>query len=195
MRRMSHPLPSPHLPHSPPLPSELQRSAVPTLQRYLRQLDRLLDLAQAHVHRGQADEAALLAVRLTPDMLPLRSQVWICGNFIPRMTAVLLGGEAHYPAWSDDLTGMRQQVAALSAQVAGWPAAAFASPERLVEGDAGQAWLQMPLRAWIHEFALPNFFFHLSAVYFLLRQQGVPLGKADFDGLHRYGEPGGPAGR
>lgn len=186
---MSHPHPS------PASSSALQRSAVPTLQRYLRQLDRLLDLAQAHVHRGPADETALLAARLAPDMLPLRSQVWICGNFIPRMTAVLQGGEPHYPAWPDDLAGMRQQVAALSVQVEAWPAEDFASPERQVEGDAGQAWLQMPLRAWIHEFALPNFFFHLSAVYLLLRQQGLPLGKADFDGLHRYVEPAGSAGR
>lgn len=168
-------------------PGALQLSTVPTLQRYLRQLDGLLDLAQSHCRRGPADEAALLATRLAPDMLPLHTQVLICGNFVPRLHAVLRGTEVQYPAWPQDLAGLRSQVAALLRQVEGWTPQDFAAPERPVEGDAGQAWLRMPLRAWIHEFALPNFFFHLSAVYLLLRQQGLPLGKAQFDGLHRYG--------
>jgi hypothetical protein len=38
----------------------------------------------------------------------------------------------------------------------------------------------------LQQYALPNFFFHLSMVYALLRQQGLPLSKADFDGWHVY---------
>lgn len=188
MRRMSQPHANPATPATAPEPpNALQLSTVPTLQRYLRQLDGLLDLAQSHRRNGPADEAALLAARLAPDMLPLHTQVLICGNFVPRLQAVLRGTEVQYPDWPDDLAGLRSLVAALIRQVEGWTPQDFAAPERVVEGDAGQAWLRMPLRAWIHEFALPNFFFHLSAVYLLLRQQGLPLGKAQFDGLHRYG--------
>lgn len=166
--------------------SELQLGTVPTFLRYLRQLDGLLDLAQTQARSQGLDEDALLEARLAPDMLPLRSQVWICGNFVPRLAAVLHGHAPHYPDWPQDLTGMRQQVQALRAQVQAWRPEDFEPADRRVEGDAGQAWLQMPLRAWIHEFALPNFCFHLTAVYLLLRQQGLPLGKAQFDGLHRY---------
>ena len=164
----------------------LQLSTVPTLLRYLRQLDGLLDLAQSQAQSTGSNEAALLDARLAPDMLPLRSQVWICGNFVPRITAALRGGAPQYPDWPQDLAGMRAQLQALLGQVQGWTAEDFAAAERPVDGDAGQARLRLPLRAWIHEFALPNFFFHLSAVYLLLRQQGLALGKARFDGLHRY---------
>ncbi len=173
-------------PPSQAKPSELQLSTIPTLLRYLRQLDGLLDLAQSRCRSLRADEAALLDARLAPDMMPLRSQVWICGNFVPRMAAVLRGTPPTYPDWPADLAGMRQQVQTLLVQVQEWPPEDFEPADRPVEGDAGQARLQMPLRAWIHEFALPNFCFHLTAVYLLLRQQGLPLGKAQYDGLHRY---------
>ncbi len=166
--------------------SELQLGTVPTLLRYLLQLDGLLDLAQSHCQSSPERESALLEARLAPDMLPLRSQVWICGNFVPRMEAVLRGTEPCYPDWPQSLAGMRRQVQALRAQVQAWRAEDFEPADRLVEGDAGQAWLRLPLRAWVHEFALPNFCFHLTAVYLLLRQQGLPLGKAHYDGLHRY---------
>ena len=144
--------------------SELQRSTVPTLLRYLRQLDGLLDLAQSQLRSQGLAEDALLEARLAPDMLPLRSQVWICGNFVPRLDAVLHGRAPHYPDWPRDLAGMRQQIQAVLAQVQGWRPEDFEPADRSVEGDAGRAWLQMPLRAWIHEFALTNFCFHLTAV-------------------------------
>ncbi|MGM9512752.1 DUF1993 family protein [Roseateles sp. DB2] len=166
--------------------SELQLGTVPTLLRYLGQLDGLLDLAQSQVRSQGLAEDALLEARLAPDMLPLRSQVWICGNFVPRLEAVLHGHAPRYPDWPQGLAGMRQQVQALQVQVQGWRPEDFEPADRRVESDAGRAWLQMPLRAWIHEFALPNFCFHLTAVYLLLRQQGLPLGKAQYDGLHRY---------
>ncbi|WP_295961007.1 DUF1993 family protein [Rhodoferax sp.] len=44
----------------------------------------------------------------------------------------------------------------------------------------------LPGEAFLSQYALPNFFFHLTSAYALLRQQGVPLGKADFDGWHQY---------
>ncbi|MBB2485508.1 DUF1993 domain-containing protein [Mitsuaria sp. WAJ17] len=166
--------------------SELQLSTVPTLLRYLRQLDGLLDLAQSHCRSKGLDENRLLGSRIAPDMQPLRSQVWICGNFVPRMEAALRGGEPRYPDWPQDLAGMQHQLQALLDQVQAWSAGDFEPADRRVESDAGQAWLQMPLRAWIHQFALPNFCFHLTAVYLLLRQQGLPLGKAQYDGFHRY---------
>ena len=159
---------------------------MPTLLRYLRQLDGLLDLAQSHCQSEGLDEDPLLTSRMAPDMLPLRSQVRICGNFVPRLEAVLRGGDPCYPDWPQDLAGMRRQVQALQAQVQAWRPEDFEPADRLVEGDAGQAWLRLPLRAWIHEFALPNFCFHLTAVYLLLRQQGLKLGKAQYDGLHQY---------
>lgn len=61
------------------------------------------------------------------------------------------------------------------------------SAQRLCTDQAGQATVTLPGEAFLSQYALPNFFFHLTSAYALLRQQGVPLGKADFDGWHRYG--------
>ncbi len=44
----------------------------------------------------------------------------------------------------------------------------------------------MPAPDFLFQYALPNFFFHLATAYAILRGHGVPLGKADYDGLHKY---------
>ena len=51
---------------------------------------------------------------------------------------------------------------------------------------AGEAALEQGAADYVARFALPNLLFHLAIAYAALRAGGVPLGKADFDGLHRY---------
>jgi hypothetical protein len=63
----------------------------------------------------------------------------------------------------------------------------FAGAElRVLQSQAGQALVSLPATEFLLQYALPNFFFHLSAAYALLRSQGVALGKRDFDGFHSY---------
>jgi len=57
---------------------------------------------------------------------------------------------------------------------------------RLIKERAGFADLELVEPHFIHHYGLPNFFFHLSMVYAIARQQGVVLSKADFDGFHDY---------
>lgn len=58
--------------------------------------------------------------------------------------------------------------------------------DRIIQHRAGFADLEQTGPDYLHLFGLPNFFFHLTMGYAALRQAGVDLGKADFDGLHWY---------
>jgi uncharacterized protein len=56
-----------------------------------------------------------------------------------------------------------------------------------VSEKAGQAVFERPALEFVTCYALPNFFFHLTTAYAILREAGCPVGKGDFDGFHRYG--------
>lgn len=60
--------------------------------------------------------------------------------------------------------------------------------ERVIRHQAGFADLEQTGTEFLFLYGLPNFFFHLTMGYAALRQAGIPLGKADFDGLHHYPE-------
>jgi hypothetical protein len=57
---------------------------------------------------------------------------------------------------------------------------------RKIPEKAGAALVKLPAARFLHEFALPNFFFHLNMAYAIARMQGCALGKADYDGFHVY---------
>lgn len=61
-----------------------------------------------------------------------------------------------------------------------------AAESLLVTDIAGEAEVHLSGNRFAHEYALPNFFFHLCMAYAILRHEDVPLGKADFDGFHLY---------
>jgi len=167
---------------------QLYTASVPVFQRYLRQLGLMLDAAQAEVTMGRVDEAQLLEARLAPDMLPLQLQVQIAAGFVLRACAPLQGLPVP-PLGSPapGLAGLQALLRERQSYLDALPAEAFRNAEaRVIDSDAGRAQLQLPATEFLQHFALPNFFFHLSCAYALLRQSGVPLGKQDFDGLHRY---------
>ncbi|MEJ6005360.1 DUF1993 domain-containing protein [Paucibacter sp. AS339] len=180
----------------------LYAATVPVFQRYLQQLQLILDLAQEHLRAraqtsGAAGDAALLAqaeadlleARLAPDMLPLRSQVQVAGGFVLRAIAPLLGRPV--PAFGDypnSLVGLQQMLSDRQSFLTELQPSQFQAMDehRIIRSDAGQTNIELPALDFALQFALPNFFFHLTCAYAILRQQGVPLSKQDFDGLHRW---------
>ncbi|MDR7376098.1 hypothetical protein J2X19_000756 [Rhodoferax ferrireducens] len=159
-------------------------TSVPVFQRYLGQLAQMLKRAET----SELDPQRLLQARLAPDMLPLSLQVEIATNFAVRACAPLAGLEVppfgepghSFAALHARITRAQQFLAALS------PEQLADSAQRICTDQAGQATLALPGEVFLSQYALPNFFFHLSSAYALLRQQGVRLGKADFDGWHVY---------
>lgn len=161
--------------------SPLYAASVPVFQHYLGRVADWLDCAKTQ----GGDE--LLAARLAPDMLPLESQVAIAAHFALRAAYPLAG--LPVPPYGDAAVtwaGLNERLQRVVRLLEALEPAQF-DAARVISSDAGEATLQLDGATFLHQFALPNFFFHLTAAYAILRHRSVPLGKADFDGFHRYG--------
>ena len=172
---------------TPTTPPWLFASSVPVLLRYLDGLDRILVAVDA---LAPAAAAQALEARLAPDMLPFARQAETAAYFALR-TAFPLAGRAvpAFVASEPTVAGLRARVEATQAQLRTLEADDFAHAEvRTLTERAGQAVLELPAARFLAEYALPNFFFHLGMAYAIARQHGAALGKASFDGFHRYPE-------
>lgn len=163
-------------------------ASLPVFAHYLHRLRHLLDRAASHAAATGRDPDDLLQARLAADMRPLHEQVAIAAHFSLRACFPLAGQDV--PAWGDfpaSLDGLRGRIDRALALLGTLPAEAFASAtSRVLTAQAGDACLSLPAPEFLTRFALPNFFFHVTTAHDLLRHQGVPVGKADFDGYHRY---------
>ena len=162
--------------------TELYDLTVPVFTRALKALSGLLDKAVAHA--GEAGAEALLANRLAPDMHPLSKQVQIACDGAKLCVARLSGAEA--PVNED----VETTIAELKARIAATLEWIGSVPREAIDGqEERDVVLKFPGGEWAFKgqayvvgFALPNFFFHVTTAYGLLRQAGVPLGKRDFLG-------------
>ncbi len=150
---------------------------------FLRGLNVLSGLIDSAVEAG-LDEAALMEARLAPDMRPFPDQIRMAAFSARSCVARLTGQE--WPKTEDteaSLAELKQTVALSIAFVEGVEAAAFeGGGTRRVELRFPGVELNFEGRGYLTSFALPNFYFHLSMAYAILRQAGVPLGKRDFLG-------------
>lgn len=142
-------------------------------------------LDRAGVLLGIGARAGCMEARLVPDQFGFAEQIGICVGFALRSTLPLVG---QAPPDTDPALSAES----LAACLADARVAIEAMPEApLIEGiahRAGFADLEQSPEAYLATFALPNLWFHLSMAHATLRAQGAPVGKADFDGLHRYPE-------
>jgi hypothetical protein len=171
----------------------LYEASIPVFLRYLDRLAGLVDAAELHVcsHRIEAEE--LLIARLAPDMLPFEAQVRIAANFALRASFPLAGLDVPpYGEFEVSFAGLRECIARAVNLLSSLESALFEGSEsRTLESNAGNTVVSLPAPEFLFQYALPNFFFHLTTAYAILRNRGVAIGKADFDGLHSYAR--GPA--
>lgn len=158
--------------------------SVPAFTRGLRALDALLDKAVAHAATSGQDAEAWLDTRLAPDMHPLRKQVQIACDS-PKLCIARLSGVGAPVHDDSEVT-----IAELKGRIAQTLAYIASVPRQAVDGQEGKEVVvtfpggQMTFQGqpYLTGFALPNFYFHLTTAYGLLRQAGVPLSKRDFMG-------------
>ena len=148
----------------------------------LTALAALLDKAREHAAAAGYDVAVLLDARLYPDMFPLRRQVQLATDFAKGGAARLAGAEV--PRWEDNEVGfdeVRARIAKALAFLASLPAAQFEGGEaRAIELKTPRQTFHFSGADFLLRWALPNFYFHLTTAYNLLRHNGVPVGKLDF---------------
>ena len=166
----------------------LYAASVPVFLQALQRLHDWLALAEAHAtHAGIAADATMRA-RPAADMFPFGVQAQIVVNFTLRAAFPLAGQtRPDYGDFPDDPEGLRARIARAVALLRALDPQAFAGAEdRRVRDRAGDADVDLQGDVFLRDYALPNLYFHLTAAYIALRGAGVPLGKADFDGLHAY---------
>lgn len=164
----------------------LHAASAPIFGRMLGNLDHCLGKADAHARARGADSADHLALRLAPDMLPLAAQVRIAAD-IARMAMARLA-DVEMPRYADDETtieGLRQRLQSSWQWVAQVDAQAVnaAAEREIVLPQRGAEPLRLDGCSLLQRWALPNFFFHVTTAYALLRHAGVDLGKADYLGV------------
>lgn len=158
----------------------LNDAAAPVFLRGLNALSGLLDKAEA----SGLDETALMEARLAPDMMPFASQVRMAA-FSARSCMARLSAQP-WPKTDDaevDLAALKATVALSIAFIEGIePAALDGAETRRVELRFPGVELDFEGAGYLTSFAIPNFYFHLTAAYAILRHQGVALGKRDYLG-------------
>ncbi len=156
---------------------------LPVFVKSLKALDAILVKAEAFLQEKGLSEASLLDLRLAPDMFPFKKQVQIVCDNAKGAAARLAGMDVpSHPDTEEHLAELRARIAKTLEFLATVPESAFA--------DAGTRQITLPYFPgtfmtgfdYAREYALPNFFFHLTTAYAILRKEGMSLGKADYMG-------------
>ena len=166
------------------MPLSMYHAAVPAYARGLTALAGILDKGATHAHANGVEPATLIAARLAPDMWPLGRQVRGVANHATRGPARLAGLSPPEfdgaDATFDDLKARLEWARAFVNGVD--PAAMDAGEDHEITFPIGGEQQTLTGREYLLGFSLPNFYFHLTTAYDILRHKGVPLAKADFIG-------------
>jgi hypothetical protein len=156
----------------------------PALIQMLTALSANLDKAEAHAARRKFDPAGFASYRLAPDMFTLARQVQIACDFAKGMTSRLAGREV--PKWEDNektLGELKARIARTIDHVKSIKDAEIdGSEERDISLTVGGQPMSFKGQTYLVNFALPNFYFHVTTAYAILRHAGLAIGKRDFMG-------------
>lgn len=160
------------------------QSPTPFFTHSLNALSNILTKAEAHGEAKRIKPEVMPNLRLVADMLPLVRQVMIATDRAKGAPARLAGMDV--PVFADDeatLPELRARIAKTIAFLATIPDTAFDDAEhRTITVKAGPRELSFPALQYLHSYAMPNFFFHMTTAYNILRANGVDVGKTDFLG-------------
>lgn len=165
----------------------MHAASVPVFQQMLTALGGVLTKAESHATERKIEPAALLQSRLFPDMFPLARQVLVACDFATSVSARLAGAEIPTHEGGDQtFADLQKRIAATLAFMDGLDPVRFE--------DSGQR--EVLLRpgtpkerriggqAYLLAYGLPQFFFHVTTAYDLLRHNGVEIGKKDYMGAY-----------
>ena len=160
-------------------------ASVPTFLQMLKNLTAILEKAEAFAAERDIEPEVLVNWRLAPDMLPLANQIQIAADFAKGTTARLAGAEV--PKYADEektLADLKARIAKTVKFVEGFKAKDIDGSEtRDITLPVGGQEMRFKGEPYLLHFALPNFYFHVTTAYDILRRCGVDIGKRDFIGM------------
>ncbi|HTQ14052.1 MAG TPA: DUF1993 domain-containing protein [Rhizomicrobium sp.] len=163
------------------MPFTIYDATVPPMIRMLGALSKILDKA---VEQKGGELAALLEARLAPDMHPFPRQIQIASDAAKGCAARLMGVEA--PGFPDTETTFPELKARIARTIdylkSADPSKFAGAEDRQITIKTPNQTFEMKGREFATTFALPNFYFHVTTAYGLLRSKGVQIGKMDYLG-------------
>ena len=162
----------------------MYQASIPAFVKMLNTLSTILDKAEAYAAERKIDPDVLLNWRLAPDMFPLTKQIQLTSDFAKGAAARLAGKEV--PKYADE----EKTFAELKARIAKTVKFIESFASRDIDGSegrditlsVGQRELRFKGEPYLLDFVLPNFYFHVTTAYAILRRCGVEIGKRDFLG-------------
>ena len=162
----------------------MYQASVPRFVNILGNLSNILDKAQAHADAKKLDAAALTSYRLYPDMLPMSAQVQIACDGAKGAVARLAGVEI--PAYEDKektLADLKARIAKTVAFIQTvTPVQIDGSEDKEIVIKRGDKETRYKGMQFLLGHALPNFYFHVTTAYNILRHNGIEIGKRDYLG-------------
>lgn len=167
----------------------IHSASLPYLARFLRALDRMLDKAAAFAEAKQAKsaisvEASIVNGRLAPDMFAFARQIQIATDMAKGCAARLAGLEV--PKYEDNEASFAELKARIAKTVAFiesiGPDQLEGAESRTIQLKTGGREVTFSGAEYVHGFVYPNFYFHITTAYNILRHNGVELGKMDLLG-------------
>ena len=160
-------------------------ASAPVFARMLNNMLQWMQAAKAHAETKKFDTANYLGLRLAPDMLPFTRQIQIASDAVKGCMARLSGQTA--PSWEDNEASFDDLIARVqktldyvktfsAADIDGSEEREITIPRR--QGDP----YKFSGEVYLKHFATPNFYFHATTTYALLRHAGVSIGKNDYLG-------------
>lgn len=162
----------------------IYNATVPVFTQMLGGLSKILVKLEAHCEAKKIDPSVFLKARLFPDMFEFTRQVQTAADFAKNPTARLIGMEP--PPFADTETTIQDLKVRVTKTIEFLstlkPEQFAASATREITITPGGQKMTFPGEMYLNNFALPNFYFHLSMAYAILRTNGLDVGKWDYMG-------------
>ncbi|ATB28580.1 DUF1993 domain-containing protein [Melittangium boletus] len=164
----------------------MYQASVPVFIHMLGNLSAILGKAAAYAETKKIAHPVLLGSRLAPDMLPLSAQIQIACDSAVRCASRLAGVDLpSNPDTETSIPEFQERIAKSIAFLKSVSAAQIdGSEERTVTLQMRTGEMKFQGQPFLLGFALPNFYFHLTTAYAILRHNGLDIGKADFLGKY-----------
>ena len=162
----------------------MYQASIPAFDQMLNNLSAILDKAEAHAVSRNIEPEVLLNYRLSPDMFPFVRQIQVAADLAKGAAARLAGVEV--PKHDDtekSFADLKARLAKTVAFVQSFkPSEIDGSEDRDINLTLGEHTMSFKGQPYLVHFVIPNFYFHCTTAYDILRHCGVELGKRDFIG-------------
>jgi hypothetical protein len=162
----------------------MYKASAPIFAQFMTGLSNVLDKAAAHAEARKLDQAILCGTRIYPDMFPLNVQVGQVTTHATRACAMLAGIEQpQFGAPEATLAGLKERLAkAIEFVKSVTPEQIDGTEDKEIVLKFGTFEMKFNGQQFLLAFSLPNFYFHDTTAYNILRSYGVEIGKRDFMG-------------